>query len=398
MSINGIILKSTNFFLILFVFFTVLPVKLNFSSLTIIILTAISLVNLIVYRRSIASLNPLVFLISIPLGVYAIGLINTSNLDYGISFFIKNMSFLTFPLIFYSLNKYINREKVLKYYLIGLVLNNIYLIYLFLYYFNFGAKFYMIVTTDMYHSTYMGMYNIVAFWICIFFFKKKSKKRYQLFALFFLISAVLTSARIIFLLAIISLIVYLVLIFNSKLKKAIAIALTLIVGSAVIITVPSVNQKFHQFIEIDEIGFDKDNYQSISSRFGKIEASVEVIKNNIWFGTGTGDIIDELVKEYRKMKFVMGYKYRYNPHNQFLDNIVRNGLIGGGISLIVIYILPIVVSIRKKDFLTLSFILIISSVSLTESILDVHKGITFYVFFVTFLLHDNFQKISSPTN
>lgn len=398
MSINGIILKSTNFFLILFVFFTVLPVKLNFSSLTIIILTAISLVNLIVYRRSIASLNPLVFLISIPLGVYAIGLINTSNLDYGISFFIKNMSFLTFPLIFYSLNKYINREKVLKYYLIGLVLNNIYLIYLFLYYFNFGAKFYMIVTTDMYHSTYMGMYNIVAFWICIFFFKKKSKKRYQLFALFFLISAVLTSARIIFLLAIISLIVYLVLIFNSKLKKAIAIALTLIVGSAVIITVPSVNQKFHQFIEIDEIGFDKDNYQSISSRFGKIEASVEVIKNNIWFGTGTGDIIDELVKEYRKMKFVMGYKYRYNPHNQFLDNIVRNGLIGGGISLIIIYILPIVVSIRKKDFLTLSFILIISSVSLTESILDVHKGITFYVFFVTFLLHDNFQKISSPTN
>lgn len=398
MSINGIILKSTNFFLILFVFFTVLPVKLNFSSLTIIILTAISLVNLIVYRRSIASLNPLVFLISIPLGVYAIGLINTSNLDYGISFFIKNMSFLTFPLIFYSLNKYINREKILKSYLIGLVLNNIYLIYLFLYYFNFGAKFYMIVTTDMYHSTYMGMYNIVAFWICIFFFKKKSKKRYQLFALFFLISAVLTSARIIFLLAIISLIVYLVLIFNSKLKKAIAIALTLIVGSAVIITVPSVNQKFHQFIEIDEIGFDKDNYQSISSRFGKIEASVEVIKNNIWFGTGTGDIIDELVKEYRKMKFVMGYKYRYNPHNQFLDNIVRNGLIGGGISLIVIYILPIIVSIRKKDFLTLSFILIISSVSLTESILDVHKGITFYVFFVTFLLHDNFQKISSPTN
>ncbi len=176
------------------------------------------------------------------------------------------------------------------------------------------------------------------------------------------------------------------------------IALTVKEGTAVTIALPSVNQKYHQIIEIDETGFDKNNYQSISSRFGKIEASVEVIKNNIWFGTGTGDIIDELVKEYRKMKFVMGYKYRYNPHNQFLDNIVRNGLIGGGISLIVIYILPIVVSIRKKDFLTLSFILIISSVSLTESILDVHKGITFYVFFVTFLLHDNFQKISSPTN
>lgn len=398
MSINGIILKSTNFFLILFVFFTVLPVKLNFSSLTIIILTAISLVNLIVYRRTIASLNPLVFLISIPLGVYGIGLINTSNLDYGISFLVKNLSFLAFPLVFYSLNKYIDREKILKSYLIGLVLNNIYLIYLFLYYFNFGAKFYMIVTTDMYHSTYIGMYNIVAFWICIFFFKKKSKKRYQLFALFFLISGVLTSARIIFLLTIISLIVYLVLILNSRLKKIVAVVLALIIGCTVLITVPSVNQKFNQFVEIDEIGFDENNYQSISSRFGKIEASVQVIKNNIWFGTGTGDIIDELVKEYRKMKFVMGYKYRYNPHNQFLDNIVRNGLIGGGISLIVIYILPIVVSIRKKDFLTLSFILIICSVSLTESILDVHKGITFYVFFVTFLLHDNFQKISSPTN
>jgi hypothetical protein len=398
MSINEAILKSTNFFLPLFVIFTVLPVKLNYSSIVIIILCVIGLINFVVNRKSIVFSKPLIFLICIPLGIYILGLINTSNLDYGLSFLVKNLSFLIFPLIFFSLSKYIDQEKVLKSFLMGLALNNIYLIYLFFYYFNFGAKFYMIVSIDMYHSTYMGMNNLIAFWVCVFFFKKGSKKEHLLLALFFLVSGVLTSARIIFLLAIVSLVVSFVMILNSKIQKIGAILLTFIIGCIVLVTVPSVKQKFSQFIEISEIGFDKNNYQSISSRFGKIEASAEVMKKNLWFGTGTGDIIDELVKEYREMKFVMGYKYRYNPHNQYLDNIVRNGLIGGGISLIIIYILPMIVAFKTKDFLMLAFILIISSVSLTESILDVHKGITFYVFFVTLLLHKHFHKNPNLSN
>jgi O-antigen ligase len=96
------------------------------------------------------------------------------------------------------------------------------------------------------------------------------------------------------------------------------------------------------------------------------------------------------------MDFVMGYKYSYNPHNQFLENVARNGLIGGSICLLSIYFLPLYISIRQKKHIVTAFICIVSVVSLTESILDVHKGITFYVFFVSLMVNSIIQDKITP--
>lgn len=397
MSLKKIIAKSTNFFLILFVLFTVLPVKLNYSSITIILLIVMSIINLFAFNnKNFKTTKYNVFVISIPLIIYSLGLINTSNIDYGLIFLSKNLSFLAFPVIFFSLGKYINQEKLYKSFVLGLFVTNLYLVYLFFYYFNFGTKFYMIVTIDIYHSTYLGMYNLFAFWVCLDFLNKKSKKVYLFLAVFFITCAILTSARIIFILSILSVVSALLIVMKSNSKRIIAILFTGLVGIAIVITVPSINQKFSQLLEVEKIGFDRNNYQSISSRFGKIEATLKVIKNNLWFGTGTGDLKDELVKEYKKMNFVMGYKYRYNPHNQFLENLARNGLIGGGICLFSIYFFPMFLSIRKKQNILTAFIFIVSGVSLTESILDVHKGITFYVFFVALMINPIIQDKITP--
>ncbi len=398
MSLKEIILKSTNTLLILFILFTVLPVKLNYSSIVIVVLVALSLLNLFTSKLEKVNKKHYIFLLTVPLLVYTLGLLNTTNTDYGFGFLTKNLSFIAFPLTFFSLGNYVNKEKVFKYFLFGLALTNLYLIYLFIYYFNFGTNFYMIVTTDIYHSTYLGMYNLLAYWICIYFIGKENKKLFVLLSMFFLVSAILVSARIVFIAAILSVCGTFLFMLKSKTMRVTAVIVIVLTSAALIFTVPSIKQKFNQVLEIEQLGFDKNNYRSISSRFGKIEASLKVIKKNLWFGTGTGDMIDELVEEYEKMNFVMGFKYRYNPHNQYLDNIVRNGLLGGGISLLIIYIWPIIISYRRKDFLLLAFILIISCVSLTESILDVHKGITFYVFFLTLLMYNNGNKVPNSTN
>jgi hypothetical protein len=397
MNTKEIIIKASNFFLILFVLFTVLTVKLNYSRITIIILIALSIVNLFISKNRIfKAAKYYIFFISIPLIIYALGLINTSNASYGLNFLTKNLSFLAFPFIFFSLGKYVNQVKLYKSFLLGLTITNLYLIYLFFYYFNFGTKFYMIVTIDIYHSTYLGMYNLLAFWVCVDLFIKKSKNPYLFLAMFFLISAVLTSARIIFILSILSFGASILFIIKSNGKRIIALLLASLIGITFLVTTPSIKQKFNQFLKVEQIGFDKNNYQSISSRFGKIEATLEVIKNNFWLGTGTGDIKDELVKEYKKMDFVMGYKYRYNPHNQFLENLARNGLIGGSICLVSIYFLPLFISIRQKKYNLIAFIFVVSGVSLTESILDVHKGITFYVFFISLIVNSIIQDKITP--
>lgn len=388
MSIKKTILQLANLLLMLFILFTVLPVKLNYSSIVIIILLLLSIFNLLVFRHDFEiNKRLIIFILCIPFLIYSVGMINTINIDYGFNFLTKNLSFIAFPFIVYSLQNYIKLDKVYEIFLIGLTSVNLYLIYLFLYYFNFGTKFYMLVTTDIYHSTYLGLYNLFAYWICVLILAKKNKNLFRFFALFFLFCAIITSARIIFLLSILSLGGTIIFSVQSKTKRMVLLTLTILMAFLVIFKVPSIKQKFNQLIEIEKVGFDENNYQSISSRFGKIQATISVIKNNFWLGAGTGDLIDELVKEYENMNFVMGYKYRYNPHNQYLDNIARNGIIGGGICLITLFLWPIILALRRKNLIIGALILMVAGVCLTESVLNVHKGITFYAFFLTLLIN-----------
>lgn len=387
MSIKNVIAKLTRTLVSLFILFTILPVKLNFSSIVIISLTALSFLNIaFFYKKAIFKNSFKLFLISSPFFVYSLGFLNTLNIDSGLSFLLKNLSFIAFPFILTSLNEYIFKNKVILTFLISLVIIDVYLTYLFIYNFNFGAKFYMIVTTDIYHSTYLGMYNIVGYWFALKYAKGKKRNAFVFLACFFLLSAIMTSARIIFVLAILSAIISTFVFIESKKRRAFLICFYLLIGVLLLISIPSVSQKFYQFKQINQIRFDENNYQSISSRLGKIEAATNIIKENFWFGTGTGDLMDELIKEYKSMNFLMGYKYKYNPHNQYLENLARNGIIGGGFSLFIIFIYPLIIGVRDNNKMLSSFIISVMVISLTESILDVHKGITFYTFFVTILI------------
>lgn len=389
MNLERIHPKLINYLLLLFVLFTVFPVKLNYSSIVIILAALLSLIKVFTSKEGRLVFSGLFFIISTPLFIYLLGFVNTSDIDEGLSFILKNLSFLAFPLIFGSFYEQINKKLLLNAFLLGLCIVNIYLIYLFIYYYNFGERFYMVVTKEIYHSTYLGMYNAFAFWICVWSYKKNNNnKLFLLFAFLFSCSAILTSSRIVFILILISLVLSVFIILKSRLKRLILSALIILMSTSALLFSPAINQKFSQLVEINKVGFDRNNYQSVSSRFGKIEAATKVLNDNLLFGTGTGDMMNSLVERYKEMKFTMGYKYRYNPHNQYLTNLVRNGIIGGGICLFTIFLLPFYISIRSKNMLLFTFCCTISIVSLTESILEVHKGITFYVFFITLLLSE----------
>ncbi len=389
MTISEILNRLSRLFAALFVLVTVLPVKLNYSSMAIISLTLLALFRLIYFREAHRLPKAFLAAMTIPFAVYMLGLINSSNVEVGLDYVTRNASFLAFPIIFGALGDNLLKRRLMPVFLTGLAITNTYLIYLFIYYFNFGERFYMVVTEDIYHATYLGMYNLVAYWVCISKYREGKHKVQLALSAFFLMAAVMTSTRIVFLLAVISLGTTVFIIAGSLRQRLGLLVLFGIFASVVVTQIPSVRQKFDQFREIRKIGFDRKNYESISSRFGKIEASVRLLKRNPLFGTGTGDLMDELREEYREMKFTMGYKYGYNPHNQYLDNLARNGIIGGGLALACIYLLPLYLGVRKGDLLMGAFIGVVGGVSLTESVLDVHKGITFYVFFATMLIHES---------
>ncbi|MCF6297287.1 MAG: O-antigen ligase family protein [Flavobacteriaceae bacterium] len=343
--------------------------------------------------------NYQLFILAIPILIYIFGLINSDNLDYGVKFISRNLSLIAFPIIFFSNNKntYIKTDSLLKVFLTSIFILNIYLIYLFIYYFNLGEKLSIIITELIYHSTYLGLYNIVAAWVCFFIYRNSKNKKFILFYLFFIFSAIITSSRIIFILGFFSLIIVTLSYIKKPIINFFLVAIILFLTSVVIIKTPSLNEKFSQLTSVKKLSFDKNNYQSISSRFGKIEASLKLIKKNILFGVGTGDLKDDLAIEYKKMRFVMGYKYRYNSHNQYLDSIARNGLIGGGIVLLCIFIFPLFIAIKYKRGLLLFVLLSVMFVCFTESVFGLQKGVTFYTFIVTLLIFETYQTLNSKS-
>lgn len=136
------------------------------------------------------------------------------------------------------------------------------------------------------------------------------------------------------------------------------------------------------------------NYvDGVSNRIQKWRASALVIKENFLLGVGTGDASQALLDTYESIGFTEGLEENYNAHNEYLQEFIRHGIIGFTI-LILCYLYSFLISIQKKDWIYLLFIIIISSISLTESILSVQKGVVFYAFFNSLLA---FKKEESTT-
>ena len=395
MNTKQFLVNSHKLSLFAFVAFTVLPVKINLSSIAIIVLACFGALTLL-QERKVGSV--LYFVLAIPLVVYIVGLINTENMDYASRWLTRNLSFVILPIYFFFSGKTVSQKMIdqtLSLFLVVLAALNFYLIYLFVYYFNYGERYPRIVGFEIYHATYLGMYNLFALWICLIRFAKAKfslKSIYFWAVLWFAVGSVATSSRIIFIALFLSLLVFAILQLPGLRFRVISSLVLIGIGSLAITQVPALKEKFNQITAMESFSFDKDNYQSISSRVGKIEASKRLIANKPWMGAGTGDLIDDLVKEYQDFKFTMGIKERYNPHNQYLDNIGRNGLPLGILALGSLFVFPFLFGLRRDNRLLMALAGVVAITALTESVLAQHKGITFFAFFACLLIHQSLLK------
>lgn len=128
----------------------------------------------------------------------------------------------------------------------------------------------------------------------------------------------------------------------------------------------------------------------LSLRLYKWKYTIVAIQNSLLFGTGTGDAQDVLQKVYKEHDFKIGYENEFNPHNQYLQSTLELGLVGLS-TLILSLVVPFYYAYKKHVWIYLIFILILSIGFLTESILELNKGIVFYSFFNSFLAF-NFLK------
>ena len=126
-------------------------------------------------------------------------------------------------------------------------------------------------------------------------------------------------------------------------------------------------------------------YNGTLQRLAVWQTSCEVAHDNLPFGTGTGDITDELCRQYEAKGYTFILEKRLNCHNQYLQHFVGLG-IPGLLALLLFIGYPIVEAIRKKDFLIGMWAVVVAGNLLVESMLETRAGSNFIPLMTLLLL------------
>lgn len=127
------------------------------------------------------------------------------------------------------------------------------------------------------------------------------------------------------------------------------------------------------------------NGYSISMRIEYLKTACSAIKENFWFGTGTGDVNDVMLDQYKTNNTILKEKWWYRPHNQIATSFLTFGLLG--FSLIIICMgFGLWKSRKNIDTLTFAFLILIFFSLLAEDTLETQAGASITAFFLSLLI------------
>jgi len=136
----------------------------------------------------------------------------------------------------------------------------------------------------------------------------------------------------------------------------------------------------------------KTRGHSIIQRFELWKAALGIIKNNFWFGVGTGDMVKVYDMQLQEMKSdLAGQSLR--SHNQYLSIFSAFGIIGFLIFMFTL-IYPAILNHSFKDFYFLSFFIILCLSMINEDTIESQAGVTFFAFFYALFAFSRAKIIS----
>jgi len=163
----------------------------------------------------------------------------------------------------------------------------------------------------------------------------------------------------------------------SALFKILALASVTIV----LIGVFPVNKaRYEEMVDLKK-DYTQNRWGGRAIRIQKWLNTLELVAEQPLIGTGTGDMQDELQKVYKRNKFDIAYDNHFNPHNQYLQTWASFGLIGL-FFLLGILAVSFKYALTSENILYVFLVLIIAFSMITESMLERHKGVVFFSFFL----------------
>jgi O-antigen ligase len=332
--------------------------------------------------------NPLAIAVLVYIGLHAIGLLWSEDLNCGTDLLIKQWKLLLFP-VFLTLVK----KDQIKYYLaafvtaISIQAAKAYLVWLGVISLAPGSIF---TTEGTSHVVYNPMLALAIYVILqnLLFGKNRplSKGLKILLFLFLFCNMFITVGRtghvVFFVLLLVTLFQY----FQTRSKKMLAVALLLL--PLLITAIYQISPTFKSRITtaITEVqNFKSGEITSMGCRLWFFTNTWQLLQENWLTGVGTGDF----PLEYAKINQVRspGMPATDNPHNQYLLVTALFGL-AGLLSLLSIFISQLVLAVKLKGSpvpLRLAFPIFFLVIMLSESYLQVYETGFLFSFFSSFL-------------
>jgi len=152
---------------------------------------------------------------------------------------------------------------------------------------------------------------------------------------------------------------------------------------------PRIYQTVWEFYVYTKTGYAND--QSFSQRIEFSKAACTIIRQNFWFGVGTGNWKEEFRKAYIANASKMDKSHYASSHNQYLNYMVKFGITGFFV-IISLIIIPVVVKKRYKDILFLLFLAFMFFANFADSNLETHMGSSFFLFFYCLFMSNDMRN------
>ncbi len=231
-----------------------------------------------------------------------------------------------------------------------------------------------------------------------------------LFVTFFAICLLLLSSKLVLFIFLLSLVYYVIIFLKQKMQqKNIIIAIVLIIlliGSLVVTTRNPVGQRFREVFSGDPALVNRDSFEpgiyftSVQLRLLQWKLVQDILKKqeSWWTGVGAAKAQALLDDQYISRNMYVGEPARgdkgylgFNTHNQFLESLLKNG-IPGAIVFLVIILAFIQMGWKKRRTGYIFIFLLLLIYSLIESVFETQYGQVLFTFFPVLLLMDELDE------
>lgn len=390
-----LLFKDLWFLFLVLIAFT-LPFTILLNNIFIILFCIVSLVNIFYYKKYKLKNRNLLILFLILYFVHFIGFLNSDNIGAVFFEFEQKASLLVFPLI-------IGFSPVIKN-------KHVYIILIF---FTLATTVASLITFRdgiypawqdlsiqyklILHRPYIGLYCVASIFFLGHLFNKLNTNRLKIFVILLMayhlcfIVLVLAKMSIIAFVLALSICFSLQLYFNKKFKILFSvIAVVLCIFLYLILLDNKISQGLVNIFTLK--AFSWENYDSLlvnsfNIRFVIWDCALQVLNTDLNWILGAGiENSEELLISCYTNKFGSSFfsEMAYNPHNQYLSFWIKFGLL-----IFIIFTFKLItlfiIAVKGKKLMPLAFIIVIGVVCMSESMLEVQKGVVFYSFFSTIL-------------